>query len=219
MQKVYYIYQITNLVNGKIYVGVHQTHNMKDGYMGSGKLLLKAYAKYGIHNFRKDILFFCNSEEELFQQEAVIVDSEFIKRKDVYNLTEGGNGGGEKSRLGGLVGGKVSFLKQTGYHSPATKRRAIQSLLKNKVSIHEKLKQENKGVYNREVRLKASRNANNPISRKKQSETLKKNLHGVGEKNSQFGSQWITNGIENKKILKGSLIPEGFQKGRHIKPS
>lgn len=35
----YYIYQITNLVNAKIYVGVHKTKDLNDGYMGSGKVI------------------------------------------------------------------------------------------------------------------------------------------------------------------------------------
>lgn len=35
----YYLYQITNLVNNKIYVGVHKTHKFDDGYMGSGKVI------------------------------------------------------------------------------------------------------------------------------------------------------------------------------------
>jgi hypothetical protein len=36
-----------------------------------------------------------------------------------------------------------------------------------------------------------------------------------GSKNSQFGTMWITNGIENKKIKKDlDNIPEGWYKGR-----
>jgi hypothetical protein len=36
-----------------------------------------------------------------------------------------------------------------------------------------------------------------------------------GSKNSQFGTMWITNGIENKKIKKDlDIIPEGWYKGR-----
>ena len=38
----YYIYQITNLVNNKIYVGVHKTKDLNDGYMGSGKVIISA---------------------------------------------------------------------------------------------------------------------------------------------------------------------------------
>jgi hypothetical protein len=36
----------------------------------------------------------------------------------------------------------------------------------------------------------------------------------VGETNSQFGSMWITNGVENRKLKKDSIIPEGWTKGR-----
>jgi hypothetical protein len=44
---------------------------------------------------------------------------------------------------------------------------------------------------------------------------------GTGENNSQFGSCWVTNGFENKKIKKDNLdtfIQLGFKLGRIIKP-
>lgn len=44
--------------------------------------------------------------------------------------------------------------------------------------------------------------------REKMSNTHKKNKHQQGEKNSQFGTIWITDGIFSKKIKKDEYIPE-----------
>jgi hypothetical protein len=46
--------------------------------------------------------------------------------------------------------------------------------------------------------------------------TIKKGT-GVGERNSQFGTMWITNGVENLKIRKEELdnyLIRGYNKGR-----
>ena len=40
---------------------------------------------------------------------------------------------------------------------------------------------------------------------------------GTGTKNSQFGSFWITNGVENKKLKKDTPIPTGWYIGRVLK--
>jgi hypothetical protein len=93
MNEHYCLYQITNLINGKIYVGVHKTADPLDGYLGSGPLIRKAVAKYGRENFRKDILETYEDYESLNRAEAEIVTREFIERPDTYNLDLGGRGG------------------------------------------------------------------------------------------------------------------------------
>ena len=87
------VYQVTNLSNGKIYLGQHQTKNLDDGYLGSGTLLTRALAKYGREAFRKEILFVFPTKVEMNEKEAELVTEEFCLRDDTYNLCKGGFGG------------------------------------------------------------------------------------------------------------------------------
>jgi hypothetical protein len=41
-EMLYTIYKITNKLNGKYYIGKHQTLDLDDGYMGSGKFIKRA---------------------------------------------------------------------------------------------------------------------------------------------------------------------------------
>ena len=61
----YLIYEIKNKITDKIYVGYHRTNNLDDGYMGSGYHIKRAIKKYGLTNFEKRILHFCNTEEDI----------------------------------------------------------------------------------------------------------------------------------------------------------
>ena len=88
--KYHYFYKITNNINNHFYYGVHNTDDLEDGYMGSGKRLHIAYKKYGIENFTKEILKFFDSSEEAFDYEKYIVNEEMIRRDECYNIQIGG---------------------------------------------------------------------------------------------------------------------------------
>jgi group I intron endonuclease len=85
------LYRTTNIINNEIYIGVHETKNINDGYLGSGLKLKRAIRKYGKDNFKREILELFPSREEMYAAEKAIVTEEFIKRPDVYNMTVGGN--------------------------------------------------------------------------------------------------------------------------------
>lgn len=88
--KYHYFYKITNNVNGKFYYGVHNTDNLDDGYMGSSKPLRKAYEKYGIENFSKEIIKFFNTTDEAFNYERDVVNENLINDPKCYNIQVGG---------------------------------------------------------------------------------------------------------------------------------
>lgn len=86
----YLLYEITNLVNGKNYIGQHTTKNVDDGYMGSGMAIKAAIKKYGKENFKKEILLYAKNEVALNFFERALVTPEFIELDTNYNLREGG---------------------------------------------------------------------------------------------------------------------------------
>lgn len=98
----YYLYEIKNTVNNKIYVGVHQTKDINDGYMGSGTVINKAYEKYGKEMFVKTILEYFDNREDMIRREKEIVNEEFLSRDDIYNVRRGGTGGFDYINKNGL---------------------------------------------------------------------------------------------------------------------
>lgn len=102
------VYCTTNIVNKKIYIGVHKTNpNQYDYYIGNGvytnntatyerskTYFQRAVKKYGVKSFVRNIIATFNNEEDAFNLEADIVNEEFLKRTDVYNIALGGKSGG-----------------------------------------------------------------------------------------------------------------------------
>lgn len=89
-RKYNYLYKITNLINGKFYYGIHTTDNLDDKYMGSGTKINEAYEKYGVENFKKEILEFFDTRELAALREREIVNEDLIKNPNCYNIILGG---------------------------------------------------------------------------------------------------------------------------------
>lgn len=86
------IYKTINQVNGKIYIGQDKYND--PNYLGSGKILHLAFQKYGIENFKKEIIEECESIELLNEREKFwIYYYNSTDRSIGYNIALGGNGG------------------------------------------------------------------------------------------------------------------------------
>jgi hypothetical protein len=86
------VYEVTNLINGKRYIGKHSTKNLNDGYLGSGIGIRKAIKKYGKENFEKKILAEFDTEEDALKYEREIVSDSVVKDSNTYNMVNGGKG-------------------------------------------------------------------------------------------------------------------------------
>lgn len=144
--KYHFVYIITNKINHKFYIGKHSTDDLDDGYMGSGTAINKAIQKYGIENFSKRILCFCDSAEDAYKVEEFLVTNNLIKREDCYNMKTGGDGGifseAARKNLSKIRKGRIPWNKgKTNIYSEET-------LLKMGAN---KLKGENHPFYNRQL--------------------------------------------------------------------
>ena len=101
----YIVYLTINTVNNKIYIGVHETENPNifDGYLGCGANVNKpssynkgkthlhnAILKYGVSKFYRITIKEFDNLEDALKLELELVNEEFVKRSDTYNMVIGG---------------------------------------------------------------------------------------------------------------------------------
>lgn len=215
----YTIYKITNTINGKIYIGKHQTHNLDNSYMGSGKHLRRSISKYGIVNFTKEILHIFETVDEMNAKERELVTEDFCNLNDTYNICEGGHGGfGYVNQQGLNVDIKEQHRRnpdliiKTKKHSKEALR-VLNQDIDYREKQREKLSKTVKAYYDAGGVSGFKNRTHTKDTRLKMSVKHRKRLQDP-TKNSQYGSKWITNGIENKKIKKIDIIPEGYYSGR-----
>ena len=128
--RTYYIYRITNLINQKTYIGQRKCPENKapetDSYMGSGDHIRRAEKKYGIDNFRKEILARNVETKEMIDElEISYIKYERMKAyygiiPECYNIADGGNGSRgmhwklsaeTRAKMSERMKGKPGFMK------------------------------------------------------------------------------------------------------------
>ena len=101
------IYQIRNLINNKKYIGRDSWN--RNRYFGGGKSIKSALKKYGKENFKKEIIEYCNSKEELLEREAYWLKFyNVVEDPNYYNMTLSSKGWEKGMSRPELVGRKHS---------------------------------------------------------------------------------------------------------------
>jgi len=190
---------------------MHSTSNLEDGYFGSGKRLKYSIQKYGLENHTKEILEFLENKESLINREIQLITIDLLNDPMCMNLKPGGRGGfcNEEHKKTYVKAGSVAGIKKL-------------RELKNDTTWHTKRIEEYKSRWKNEKYATACLQKFN-FSGKSHSLQTKKLIgsksaqHQTGSGNSQYGTCWITNTIENKKIKRNDSIPDGWKFGRTSK--
>lgn len=209
-----YVYVITNLVNGKQYVGDHSTNDLDDGYLGSGRPYFEnAKKKYNKENFKKEILEFFETKQEAFDAQTKWINKYNTVIPNGYNISPAGgmqcsHGWSKQSRkkISKEKKGKPSWNKGLNFSEdtkekmsnsmkgriPWNKGKTLSKETKEKMSEAAK----NKKPVSEETRKKLSDAAKNRKHSKKTKEKIR-NSH-IGKKHSDESKKKMSESHLNK---------------------
>lgn len=210
----HFIYKTTNIKNGKFYIGMHSTNNLNDGYLGSGKRLRNSIRKHGKEFHIREIIEYADTRKDLIEKEMLIVTEKLISDTNCMNIVPGGRGNFERKYIEGPIhlnisslGGKNMALRQKSDPVLSEKMRLIRS------NSFKKMHANGNFNYKTFTGKSHSEEAKNRIGQKN-------SINQKGEKNSQFGSAWVTKEGIDKKIRNEDIekyLLDGWQRGRNKK--
>lgn len=139
----YYIYKITNKLNGKLYIGQHKVPKQPEAfmrYLGKGLAIRAAIKKYGKANFAKEIIEYIEDDElhhTVSEREIYWIAFYNSRCPNGYNISPGGEGGcTHESAMKGQITRKLRGHDQM---SEETKRKiSIANTGKPKSALHRK---------------------------------------------------------------------------------
>ena len=200
---IHYLYKTTCKVTGRYYIGMHSTSNIDDGYLGSGKRLRYSIRKHGEDNHKKEVLELFESRELLIEADKKVITGEMLVDIMCMNLKAGGEGGFTVEQQKNGTKKMVQLIKE---------RYLTDVLFKDKCDNARRIgtqKAHIAGLIKYNNFLGKSHSEETKILMSESSKGI-----GCGEMNSQYGTIWITNGTENKKIKKDYNIPDNWYRGR-----
>lgn len=188
------IYKATNTINGKSYIG--QTTNLKKrkqkhkdcARKGIQTYFYNAIRKYGINNFKWEVLCECISRKEMNEKEKYYIKKyDSFWKNNGYNLTEGGY----DRQVTDKMRKKISDANKGEKHRLYGKHQTEET--KHKISIaHKGKKLSKEHIKNMSIAF---------TGRKLSEETKKKmSLSRKGLKKSKEWIKKIAEGNRNKKI-------------------
>lgn len=182
-----------------------------DGYLGSGIRLNRAIVKYGEENFERKTLFVFDNQDECFAKERELVNEEFVKRKDVYNMKIGGIGGWDHMNNDLEMRQRLSTIASEFNKSRTSDPNFINPMQRD--NVREKVLAVNVFNYKNKLGLwsdAARAAARSSESRKKKSEKLMGNANGAykGRTYVNMNTGQTMKIFPNEDVLDGWLYKE-----------
>ncbi len=185
----HYVYRVEDTGTGEYYIGSRSSkfHPSIDSYLGSMKTWKPDKLK-----LRKIII----KDDFVTREEAIKFESEEIK-KNIENILNR-NYNIPDSKF--FTTGFVTVRDENG--------KCFNISIDDERYINGKLKHNRDGMKNKFPTRK--RSDEEELERVRRVEI--KGSH-KGNKNSQFGTRWINNGMDSKKIRNSDIVPEGWKLG------
>lgn len=82
-----YIYLTTDILHNKQYIGQFRGYKINENYFGSGRIISDLIKKHGISIFKREIIDYADSQEELSEKEIYYIKQYNTLWPNGYNLT------------------------------------------------------------------------------------------------------------------------------------
>lgn len=205
-----FIYLTTNLINNKKYIGQHTKYN--NDYFGSSYLLIQDIKKYGKENFKREILEYADSKEELDSLEKFYIRKyNAVQSDEYYNIHLGGSGGNTmagwteerrkefKEKMSKITSGKNN--PNYGKKLPSYRRELIR---KKRLEYYKNISDEDLLKFKETMRKVTKGEKNGMYGKKHKKSSLEK--MSINSKNLTKGEKNGMYGKKGKKAINGQKV-------------